>query len=590
MAIKIGTAKKDAITGTTAGDTLYGLAGNDTLSGGDGDDVLVGGTGADSLFGGAGADVFKYTSFNQIKGDTIADFSAEDILEFSAIAGASFIGNAQFSGVAGEIRYSVNRLTAFMLSDSSVIMGASSINIDSDGDTKADLFLQFVGELYFAETVTGSLSLTLARNQTLNGSNSSESLSGGAGNDVLSGLSGNDSIIGEDGNDVLQGGNGDDTLEGGLGIDTLTGGNGADTFLFTNPDGFPTKIMPNTHFLMEYHKETITDFADGDQIVLALPGISYIGDAAFSGIAGQYRQQYHEELGINALKTNELAFDFNGDKITDSTIILSNLTSPHFVLEESASGSNRIIIVPNKTLIGTASDETLTGGNGYDSLNGDAGNDGLLGGAARDRLNGGDGADTLVGGLGSDTLAGGMGNDVFEYESLADLGYFSGIFDPKHAELGNYNETITDLKVGDKIDLSAIAGLTFVGLGMNFDGTANQIRIEDHYLPKRTLLEIDADGDRNADYAIVLPANLAIEETTAGSRIFQVAADQVLNGSKANDSLNAGNGDDILKGRGGNDSLVGSYGADTLVGGLGNDVLEGGIGADILMGGGALIL
>ena len=113
MAIKLGTANKDTVIGTSDWDTLYGFAGNDTLSGGDGNDVLEGGTGADSLFGGAGADVFKYTSFKQAKGDTIADFSAEDTLDFSAIAGASFIGNAPFSGVAGQIRYSITRCSSF---------------------------------------------------------------------------------------------------------------------------------------------------------------------------------------------------------------------------------------------------------------------------------------------------------------------------------------------------------------------------------------------------------------------------------------------------------------------------------------------
>lgn len=583
MAIKSGTANKDTVTGTTGGDILYGFAGNDTLFGGDGNDVLEGGMGADSLFGGAGADVFKYTSFKQVRGDTIADFSAEDTLDFSAIAGAKFIGNAQFSGVAGQIRYSItNSMSFWVIDGSTTVIGSSSISIDSDGDAKADGFLRLPGESNFIEIVAGSRLLTLADNQILNGTDSGESLSGGAGKDRLSGLLGNDTLSGGDGRDVLHGGGGDDILEGGLGFDTLTGGDGADTFFFTNPDEFKTKENFISHF-----RETVTDFADGDQIVLALPGISYIGDAAFSGIPGQYRDQYHMQMSVDGIRTHELAFDFNGDKIADSTILLSNLTAPQIILQESVPGSNRLMIAPNQTLTGTDSNEILIGGNGYDSLNGGAGNDSLIGGVARDTINGDDDADTLVGGLGADTLTGGAGNDVFTYESLADLGYYTEIFlesDPFLAELGYYNETITDFEVGDKIDLSAIAGLTFAGMGKSFDGTANQVRITDNYLPEKTLLQIDADGDRSADYVLVLPAHLTIDETAAGSRIFQVAVDQVLNGTSANDNLIGGSGIDMLKGDVGNDSLVGGYGNDTLFGGSGDDNLAGGLSADILNG------
>lgn len=147
------------------------------------------------------------------------------------------------------------------------------------------------------------------------------------------------------------------------------------------------------------------------------------------------------------------------------------------------------------------------------------------------------------------------------------------------------------MTIGDQIDLSAITGLTFIGqdsLGedgrgqyVGFDGTANQLRITDDYLFKKTLVEIDTDGDSRADYSLVLPAHLTIEETTAGSMIFQVAVDQILNGTDTNDSLSGRSGDDILKGRGGDDSLAGGYGDDTLIGGLGADTLTGGAGNDV---------
>ena len=121
MAIKSGTANNNTVTGTAGWDTLYGLAGNDTLnggtgrdilSGGDGNDILIGGAGPDSLHGGVGNDTFKYLAFKHADGDRIIDFSAADRIDFSAIAAAGrhFIGNAQFKGVAGEIRYVSNTI------------------------------------------------------------------------------------------------------------------------------------------------------------------------------------------------------------------------------------------------------------------------------------------------------------------------------------------------------------------------------------------------------------------------------------------------------------------------------------------------
>ncbi|MDP2902536.1 MAG: calcium-binding protein [Methylovulum sp.] len=549
MAIKLGTTGNDTVTGTAGWDMLYGLAGNDTLSGGggpdilsggEGKDILEGGAGADSLHGGNGADVFLYANFNHASGDKIVDFSAGDTINFSAIAGAKFIGNAQFTGVAGEIRYGSG-----YGSYSGYYNNNAFIAIDTDGDAVANVSLQFVGQINFEETAAGSQILSAAIDQILNGTNAGEKLTGGAGNDTLSGLSGNDTLIGGDSHDVLFGGDGNDILDGGLGADTLAGGGGADTFRFTKPDDFSLN-----------GGDSINDFGGGDQIAVAFQGASYIGDAPFSGVPGQYR-----------VSGDNVAFDFDGDKTSDSMITLDNLGSSRIGLEESVPGSNSLTIAPNKTLTGTAANNTLTGGNGYDMLIGDTGNDKLAGGAFGDTLEGGDGADTLVGGSGADTLTGGAGNDIFKFNALAELG------DNSYLPSGGYvRDTVTDLAVGDQINLSAIAELKFVGVGNSFSGVANQVRVYDDY--NATLLQIDTNGDKNADYSLVLPDSLTVEETAAGSLVFQVAENKVLNGTAANNTLIGGNGNDTLNGDAGNDVLVGGYGADTLTGGLGNDTFK----------------
>lgn len=471
MTIKTGTAKKDTLTGTAGWDRLYGLADNDTLSGagggdilsgGDGNDVLDGGAGGDSLNGGAGADVFKYTDFNHVKGDKINDFTADDSIDFSAIAGASFIGAAQFTGIAGEIRYY-----------------GSTVAIDTDGDAYEDVALTLSGATNFKETTTGSRILKLATNQTITGTDSAESLTGGAGNDSVLGLLGNDTLVGGEGNDTLQGGDGDDVLDGGLGSDSLTGGSGVDTFRFGSPDDISSDV--------------IVDFTSDDKIEFAFQGIFFMGVKVISYLAPSFGGTPGEFFFVmrDGKYEPRFVFDFDGDKITDSTISLQGSFN-HPAIQETTLGSNKLIIVPNQNLIGTASNDTLTGGNGNDTLNGDAGNDSLIGGGFNDTVIGGDGDDKIIGGLGADWLTGGLGNDTFKYKSSAEIN----------------GDRITDLAVGDKIDLSAIdANLQQTGdqafsfLGSNaFTGVAGELRYSYSY--SYGSLYFDINGDKGNDYVI----------------------------------------------------------------------------------------
>ncbi|HET9429217.1 MAG TPA: calcium-binding protein [Allosphingosinicella sp.] len=116
----------NVLRGGGGSDYLVSFAGNDILDGGadddrllglNGDDWLDGGAGKDRLEGGAGADVFTFAStLHSAIGaaDQIMDFvSGTDRIDLSAIdaiAGTAannaftFIGNAAFSNVAGELR------------------------------------------------------------------------------------------------------------------------------------------------------------------------------------------------------------------------------------------------------------------------------------------------------------------------------------------------------------------------------------------------------------------------------------------------------------------------------------------------------
>ena len=536
MAIKLGTKNNDTIIGTSGRDTLYGLigndllnagTGNDMLSGGDGNDTLIGGMGWDTLHGGTGNDVFKYTNINELKDDIIIDFTSADKIDLSSIPATQrhFIGNSQFSGTPGEIQYSDS------YPDSSFHGGYTGpyssfrhayINTDVDGDGATDVTLEIVkgDEFNLEEKTPNSGLLNIAINMALKGTAVANSLIGGNGYDTISGLAGNDSLMGGNGNDQLLGGDGNDTLVGGLGSDTLTGGVGKDTFRFSESEEFTS-----TNWWQS--PETIKDFTSDDQLVLAIQGISYIGETPFSGCPGEYR---YEMTPNTSSATPVLQFDFDGDGYADQESTI-NIDISSNVLRETNAGSNILIIAKNLSATGTIDDDTLIGGIGNDTINGSFGNDTINGDTGQDSLIGGDGNDlisggsgndqlfgdagndTLIGGTGRDSLTGGDGNDIFKYSAINEIsvtavsGYFSNL------------DYITDFKIGDRVDLSIIdANSTVVGnqafsfIGNSgFTGIAGQLRSDG--LVGVTSCYGDINGDSQADFQIQITALVPLVKT-----------------------------------------------------------------------------
>ncbi|MBX7457184.1 sulfatase-like hydrolase/transferase [Qipengyuania sp. 1NDH17] len=126
-----GSNGRDTLDGGADNDTLDGGAQKDVLIGGAGDDILIGNWGLDTLTGGTGADSFVFETGHSGRwtgnADVISDFSQEDgdIIDLSAIdaiAGGdddafAFIGDADFSGTAGELRFYVEGEATFVAGD-----------------------------------------------------------------------------------------------------------------------------------------------------------------------------------------------------------------------------------------------------------------------------------------------------------------------------------------------------------------------------------------------------------------------------------------------------------------------------------------
>lgn len=142
-----GGKGSDLLQGDSGNDTLSGGVGRDFLEGGSGNDILVGGRGTDDLAGGSGADrfVFDDADFGGLSAataDLIKDFSRAqgdriDLSRTDAISGGPdnaflFIGSAQFSGLAGELRATHSN-------------GQTFVTGDVDGDTAADFMIVLNG-------------------------------------------------------------------------------------------------------------------------------------------------------------------------------------------------------------------------------------------------------------------------------------------------------------------------------------------------------------------------------------------------------------------------------------------------------------
>lgn len=131
-----GSYFADVLSGSAGANRLSGDAGDDWLSGRGGDDILSGGPGTDRLEGGSGADLFVFQELEAAR-DTIVDFDAGagDRIDVSAIDADAetwwvddsfrFVGNAAFSGTAGELRVAA-------------AAGAWEVSGDVDGDGLAD--------------------------------------------------------------------------------------------------------------------------------------------------------------------------------------------------------------------------------------------------------------------------------------------------------------------------------------------------------------------------------------------------------------------------------------------------------------------
>ncbi len=607
------------LIGSAHGDELQGAAGANRLTGAGGDDTLEGGAGADTLDGGTGTDTFLYRAAldsTAANTDNILNFSGVggegDRLDLSGLgSGLVFIGTADFTGTAGEVRYvrrgantgadvsddytdvladlNGNGVADFKVTLDGLhtleeadfvrdvpLVGTSGTDelrggdgtdtvsyAGSDAGVRVDLGNgavsggHAVGDtLSSIENVIGS-----AYDDELRGDNNANALWGRAGDDKLVGLSGDDRLYGEAGADRLYGSAGDDVLEGGAGADVLHGEGGNDSVSYRSSNAGVQVDLGNG--------AVSGGHAAGDALRSIENLIGSAHDDALQGAAGANRLV--GAGGDDTLEGGDGADTLDGGAGSDT------------VSYRSSNAAVQVDLGTGTVSGGHAAGDTFSG---IENLIGSAHDDALQGTAGANRLVGAGGDDTLEGGAGADTLDGGAGADTFVYRAASDSTAANTDYILNFSGAGGE---------GDRLDLSGLGNdLVFIGTE-DFTGTAGEVRyvrrgantgadVSDDF----TDVLADLNGDGTVDFKVTLDGLHTLEEA-------DFVRDVPLVGTPGTDELQGDDndndiwgraGDDKLVGLSGDDRLYGEAGADRLYGNDGDDVLTGGAGADELHGGG----
>lgn len=212
------------------------------------------------------------------------------------------------------------------------------------------------------------------------------------------------------------------------------------------------------------------------------------------GAAGVVRGSRGED-GVNIGDAARTVRTRNGDDIVwggggDDAIVLGAGDDRAF----GGSGADR--------LAGGNGNDIVIGDQGRDRLDGSAGGDTIYGGRHNDMLTGGDGRDFLVGGPGADRIAGGADADIFVFGF--DLFANGAGYRSLDSGIGPAADRILDFEQG-------VEALSFYGSAWDtadFVGTAafagGRASFRYDHVGSDTVIAGDADGDRLADWEIVL--------------------------------------------------------------------------------------
>jgi Ca2+-binding RTX toxin-like protein len=320
-----GQAGDDTLLGNNGHDTLLGGAGNDNLEGGLRGDVLDGGTGDDTLLGSSG------------QGDVLIGGTGNDLIlapEHASVdggAGNDTISGGRHSDLDGgagvDVIHGGGGFTIIHVDDPNDVITGSAKEVHSTAESYT--LSAGIHTLILDDGALNGTGGDIAN--SIFGNDEDNQLSGEGRKDLLEGADGADTLSGGVSRDTLSGGDGNDVLIGGTGIDSLSGGADRDVFRFNEGDsGVGNQREVIDDFSHAEHDKIHLKQIDADTTTAGDQHFSFIGNAGFTGVAGQLRW---EDVGADRLVQG----DTDGNGIAELEILLqgsagSPLTAGDFVL------------------------------------------------------------------------------------------------------------------------------------------------------------------------------------------------------------------------------------------------------------------
>ncbi len=375
-----GSGGNDLIYGGTGNYTIYVGNGNSYVDTGSGNSMVYGGTGNDTIVvNGAANDIQTGdgNAYVQAGGgqSTISMGAGDDTIEANGgsnliqeggghttiVTGPNTGSDTIQSGSGGTTVQVVNGLTEsdLVVRDVNGDLVLSDPGFDAQITLKgyfsntAGLSLQFQdGVTWGASQIlqASMMASTYGANDTLVGSDGSDSITAGFGDTSIEGTSGNNTLTGGAGNDTIAGGSGADTIEGGSGTTQIFGGTGLETYRFNIGDGSDTiagnSTTPGSDVLqfgagIEASALTFTRPAATNDLLIGLGGLS----SSTITITGFFTS------GSNVHQVGTLRF-------ADGTTLTENQVLQQF-----------------EAIYGTTGSDSITGTSGADYIDGKGGND-----------------------------------------------------------------------------------------------------------------------------------------------------------------------------------------------------------------------
>lgn len=363
----------------------------------------------------------------------------------------------------------------------------------------------------------GSTSVISGKNLVIDSTTIIENAVSGDGNDTLTGNQANNQLNGMRGDDRLDGSEGDDILIGSSGNDTLIGGSGIDRAVYSGfQSDYTISWNPDEKYLQVVDvRENSPDGTDSlfDIEYFDFDGVA-VSTSSFIPVV-PVTPPSEPETPVTPPSEPETPVEDTPVEDTPDEIVEDEPETP---VEDTPDESEPPPPPSINYVDGTRKSEKLVGTDNIDHINGLNGNDTLFGYKGNDFLDGGNGNDTLYGHEGDDILYGNNGKDIMYGGPGKDQFYYKFI---NESSVGSKRDIIMDFEIGDIISLrdidanTRISGnqdFTFIGNEAFKSGVAGTVRWDHKIVLGSTVVQVDVNGDRRADFEIEIKGKFNLND------------------------------------------------------------------------------